>query len=391
MAVHFIYMKRVLVTGANGFVGRHLVQHLFDQPYHKTNGHKLERYQIFATDLSPRPIDSVARLISMKRGVSYLPSDLRNPESLKPLFEEDELSKPIDTVYHPAALFNLCMNLDQLKEVNVEGTVNLISEAQQSGVRRVINWSSSSIYGCWEEDEKRNEEYPLKLEEMLNAYAKSKFLQEQAAQEFDNPDRIRVTSVRPANIYGIGTNMGIAFPLLAIHKKMMKRPAARLDEKGEPIYAAGSHVHVKDVIKAAYFLANDKRAAGEIYNLAEDKPISTVELFELGCYLIGRKMKEDYNTPKSLERGAKIFSALAGLRNGLVYALTFGQRKTKLYPLFDKESSQFMVNNHLIDNQKITDLGFKFEHNIRDSLREIVHHHQKTDWKEIKYFKREYV
>jgi len=381
-------MKRVLVTGANGFVGSNLVKYLHKRNYSiPHDGSKLQRYQIIATDISPKPMPSIEELISMDRGkLSYQQSDLRDPDSLKPLFEEDQTHKYIQTVFHPAALFNLCMDLEQLKEVNVEGTQNLISEAKQAGVRRVINWSSSSIYGCWQENEKRDEEQELKLDEMLNDYAKSKYLQEQLAQEFDNPNGMRVTSVRPANIYGIGTNMGIAFPLKAIHKKMMKKPAARLNENKKPIYAAGSHVHVHDVVKAAFFLANDERAAGEIYNLAEDKPISTVELFELGCYLIGREMEEGYDTLKKLEGGAKFFSAIAGLRNFFMFA-----SKTKWYPLFDKESSQFMVNNHLIDNQKITDLGFKFGHNIRDSLREIVHHHQKTGWKEIKYFKREYV
>jgi len=269
--------------------------------------------------------------------------------------------------------------------------MDLHTEAKQAGVRRVINWSSSAIYGCWKKNEKRDEEHLLKLEEMLNAYAKSKYHRELIVQEFDNPNGIRITSVRPANIYGVGTNVGIAFHLKAIAKGLMKRPAARLDENGKAIYAAGSHVHVHDVAKAAFFLANDERAAGETYNLAETKPISTEELFKLGCWLIGKEMTEGYDTLKDLERVANKHSAVAGLRNGLVYALTFGQRKTKWYPLFDKESSQFMVNNHLIDNQKITNLGFKFEHNIRDSLREIVHHHQKTGWKDIKYFKREYV
>ena len=319
-----------------------------------------------------------------KSGVTYEPSDLRSPESLKLLLED------IDTIYHPAALFNLCMNLDPLKEVNVDGTVNLLSEAEKAGVRKVINWSSSSIYGCWEEPEFRGEDYELRLEDMLNDYAKSKFLQEIAAHEFDDQNGIRITSVRPANIYGIGTNMGIAFPLKAIKRGLMKRPAARL-LNGKTVYGMGSHVHVHDVARAAHFLANDERAAGEVYNLAENNPISTDNLFQLACFFIGKDRKKGYDQPKSLEDAAKLFSAVAGLRNGLVYVLTLGQRKTKWYHLFDKGSAQFMVKNHLIDNTKITDLGFEFANNIGDSLIEIIDYHRKKGWKEIKYFKREHV
>lgn len=353
-------MKKVLVTGACGFVGSHLVEFLIN-----------EGYSVRATDLENVNTKHIDNYIHSKQ-LDYKPSDLRKKETLEPLVDG------VETVFHPAALFNLCIDYETLYDVNVIGTVNLCEAAENAGVKRLINWSSSTLYGCWEgEPVAKTEDDEIKEDDLLNKYALSKFEQEKMAHVYDT--KMRVTSVRPGNIYGTRTAMGLAMPMKNLKLGLLQRPPAI---KGLTAYS--SHVHVGDVARAAEFLANKKEAEGEIYNVAEDKPASTVELFEIGCELLNKKMKGGYENPAMLKISAHAFSTIAGIRN--FFAVTLLRKDSKLYPLFDAESVDLMVKHHIISNKKIKKLGFKFKHDIRKSIEDIIQHHEATGWKEIPWF-----
>ena len=372
-------MPEVLVTGADGFVGSHLVDYLASHGY-----------TVRAMDLRETPKNISPSYL--KYGVvEYTQADLTNPESLKPLVDG------VDVVFHPAALFNLCISPDKLWEVNVNGTLKLCKEASRAGVKRLINWSSSTVYGAWlDSDEEGNprkaveDDFFSRGDRTINEYAHSKRKQEiRAHATYNLENDLRITTVRPANIYGRGTSMGLAFPLKNIKKGLLKRPPAIRDENGEYIQAYSSQVHVDDVVRAAVFLANTPEAVGKHYNLAEDTPISMDELFDLGCRLLGKERKEGYDNPIAMKIPAYLFSGIAKARNLLAHIFTFGRLKTRWYPLFDAESVELMVKHHVLDNSKIRSLGFKFEHDIRNSLEAIVKHHEETGWKEIPMFKRE--
>lgn len=353
-------MKKVLVTGACGFVGSHLVDLLVQKGY-----------DVKATDLENVSTRKIDKYIASKQ-VDYKPSDVRRKETLKPLVEN------IEAVFHPAALFNLCISYSKLYDVNVKGTENLCIESARAGVKRFINWSSSSVYGCWDgEPVARTEDELIKKENFANDYALSKYEQEKMAHTYDKA--MRVTSVRPGNIYGVGTYMGLAMPMKNLKLGLLQRPPGK---KGFQAYS--SHVHAEDVVRAAEFLANKPEAEGQVYNLVEDNPASVEELFKIGCDLLGKKMKKGYEPAVTLKISAHAFSAIAGLRN--LFATTIFGDDYKWYPLFDAESVDLMVKHHLLSNKKIRDLGFKFKHDIKKSIEEVIKHHESTDWKEIPWF-----
>lgn len=353
-------MKKVLVTGACGFVGSHLAEFLV-----------LEGYDVRATDLENVSTKHIDKYIQSKI-IEYKPSDLRKKETLKPLVEGVEI------VFHPAALFNLCIDYETLYDVNVMGTRNLCEEATEAGVKRMINWSSSTLYGCWDgKPTAKTEDDEIEWEDLLNKYALSKMEQEVIAHAHGK--KIGLTSVRPGNIYGTRTAMGLAMPMKNLKLGLLQRPPAK---KGLEAYS--SHVHVEDVARAAEFLANKKESEGEIYNVAEDDPVSTKELFEIGCKILNKKMKKGHENPAMLKMSAYAFSTIAGVRN--FFAATLLRKDYKLYPLFDAESVDLMVKHHVISNEKIKRLGFKFKHDIRKSIEDIIRHHEKTNWKEIPWF-----
>lgn len=355
-------MRKVLVTGSCGFVGSHLVEFLFKKGY-----------DVRATDLENVSTKHIDKYI-LSGEIEFKPSDMRKKETLEPLVDGVEI------VFHPAALFNLCIGYETLHDVNVKGTRNLCEEAEKAGVKRLINWSSSTLYGCWEgEPTAKTENDAIELEDLLNEYALSKFEQEKMAQSYN--EKMRVTSIRPGNIYGTRTAMGLAMPMKNLKLGLLQRPPAI---KG--LLAYSSHVHVEDVTRAAEFLANKKEAEGGIYNIAEDEPASTIELFEIGCRILNKKMKKGYENPAMLKVSAHAFSAIAGLRN--FFAVTVLKKDKKWYPLFDAESVDLMVKHHVISNEKIKNLGFEFEHDIKKSIEAIIKHHESTKWKEIPWFAR---
>jgi nucleoside-diphosphate-sugar epimerase len=354
--------RTALVTGACGFVGSHLVDLLVQAGYY-----------VKATDLENVNTRRIDKYIQSKQ-IEYQPSDVRKKETLKPLVEN------METVFHPAALFNLCISYSKLYDVNVLGTENLCKEATSAGVKRLINWSSSSIYGCWEgQPTAKTEKDPLRVEDMANDYAVSKYEQEKMAQSYDKT--MRVTSVRPGNIYGIGTYMGLAMPMKNLKLGLLQRPPAK---KGLEAYS--SHVHVEDVARATEFLANKKESEGQVYNLVEDDAVQVKELFELACKMLNKKMKKGYENPATLKMSAYAFSAIAGLRN--FFAVTLLRDDYKWYPLFDAESVDLMVKHHILSNKKIRDLGFGFKHSIKKSIEEVIRYHESTKWKEIPWFTR---
>lgn len=354
--------RKALVTGACGFVGSHLVEYLIQQGYY-----------VKATDLENISTRRIDKYIASNQA-EYKPSDVRRIETLKPLVDD------VETVFHPAALFNLCISYEKLYNVNVLGTKNICDVATSAGVKRLINWSSSTLYGCWEgQPVAKTENDPIRIEDLLNDYAKSKYEQENVAHDYDNDRKMRVTSVRPGNIYGIGTFMGMAMPMKNLKLGLLQRPPAR---KGLEAYS--SHVNVEDVVRASEFLTNKKEAEGQIYNLAEDNPSSVKELFEIGCEILGKKMRKGYENPAMLKMSAYAFSTIAGLRN--FFAVTMLRKDYKWYPLFDAESVDLMVKHHIINNKKIKDLGFKFKHDIKKSMEEVIRHHEATGWKEIPWF-----
>ncbi|MBI4215428.1 MAG: NAD(P)-dependent oxidoreductase [Parcubacteria group bacterium] len=356
---------RVLVTGACGFVGSHLVDYLIEQ----------DDYEVCATDLPYANQKYILPHLQSGK-VYFYPADLTKRASLKPIFDQG-----IHTIFHTAAWFNPCVKYKNLYKVNVGGTGNLCALAQSYGVFRFINWGSSAVYGCWGgEPAPKSEDTPIEPKNFLNAYAKSKFEQEQLA--LDNHNLLMtVVSLRPGNIYGPRTPNGLAMPLKNLYLKLLSRPPAF---KGQEAYT--SHVHVKDVVRAAVFLSKypGLKVKKEIFNIAEDEPMSTRELFQIVSGILERPIKQGYENPKVLQCSAMAFRLIAGARN--FFAGTLLRNPYNWYPLFDKPSVNFMVKHHVISNQKLRGLGFEFSYKIRDAIGEVIKYHIQTQWKEIPWF-----
>lgn len=166
-----------LITGGSGFFGLHLIDALL------AKGETVTVYDL--AELDPGVI---------ARGVRYIKGDVRDPEALRAAF------RGVDVVHHNAAVLPIARAGKTYWDVNVQGTRNVLQAALESGVKKVLNVSTSSVYGI-PQALPITEETPLTP---LGQYGFAKEDGEKAAKEFRTAHDLDVSIVRPRTIIGTG-------------------------------------------------------------------------------------------------------------------------------------------------------------------------------------------
>ncbi len=166
------------ITGGSGFFGLHLVSHLL------AHGD-----QVVVFDREP-----LEESIRNQPGVTYVAGDIRDRAALEAAMHG------CDTVHHNAAVLPIARSGREYWEINVDGTRNVLEAALGSGVKKVLNVSTSSVYGV-PRSVPITEETPLTP---LGDYGKAKFDAEEAVRAFRQAHDLDVSIVRPRTIVGTG-------------------------------------------------------------------------------------------------------------------------------------------------------------------------------------------
>lgn len=259
-------MEKIVITGGLGFIGSHLAEHFCK------NG-----YSVVIIDNS----SSESNISGFKKNVETTYASITDYEKV--------LSATRDArfVFHEAAITSVPVSMENprlTKEVNVKGTLNVLSAARENGVKRVILASSSAIYG--------NNRPPL-CENMkpgpLSPYAQSKLENEKNAHEFYKKQGLETVSLRYFNVYGPRqdphSQYSAVIPKFITALKSGKQPV---------IYGDGTQTRdficVKDVVLANILAASaGKNALGETFNIASGKPTSILALLDKICGIMGKK------------------------------------------------------------------------------------------------------
>ncbi|RJS81996.1 SDR family oxidoreductase [Candidatus Bathyarchaeota archaeon] len=270
---------RVLVTGGAGFIGSHLVEGLL----------RCGIEVIVLDDLSVGRTSNLSRCMGSRR-LKFVRGDIREREAVK-----DSL-KDVKAVFHLAALTSVPYSVEHPEvthEVNVEGTKRLLEACLDSMVERFIYVSSCAVYG-----EPRylpvDEEHPLAP---LSPYAHSKRVAEQVCFEFQETYGLKVTVLRPFNVYGSRQRGG---QYGGVVTKFIERLFA-----GKPpiIYGDGTQtrdfIYVKDAVTAFILTLKSPHAVGKTFNVATGKPTSINRLAQLLADLLNVKnVKPIYAEPR---------------------------------------------------------------------------------------------
>lgn len=240
----------ILITGATGFIGRHLLKALIEK------GHHCRCLVRESSSLDELFDDSLVELFQ---------GDVTKPKTLK------GVGKSIEAVYHLAAAghvaavskeaYNVFFNL------NVQGTRNIVEVCGQDGVKRFIHFSSTAAMGLIKLSI-IDENVPCQPK---TPYQKSKYESELAAFETGNKFGMEVIVLRPCMVYGPG-GKGEFLKFCKLIKKGIF-PRIGLGKNLTPI------VHVHDVVRAAVN-ALDKGVAGEVYLIASETSPPLADIFD---------------------------------------------------------------------------------------------------------------
>ncbi len=180
-------MSRVLVTGADGFIGSHLTEALVRA------GHDVKAFVLYNSFNSWGWLDHC--LPEVKGKFEVFAGDIRDPHGVR------EAMKSCDAVLHLAALIAIPYSYhspDTYVDTNVKGTLNVLQAARELGVQRVIHTSTSEVYGT-ARFVPINEDHPLQGQ---SPYSATKIAADQLAYSFHASFGLPVVIARPFNTYG---------------------------------------------------------------------------------------------------------------------------------------------------------------------------------------------
>ena len=250
---------KVLVTGADGFIGSHLIEALLTKGY---NIRALAQYNSFnywgwLEDIEP------------DANIEIVCGDIRDLAYCR------EIYKDIDIVFHLAALIAIPYSYrapESFIETNVKGTYNICQAAKDKGVKRILVTSTSEVYGT-AQYVPINEKHPLQPQ---SPYSASKIGSDAIAMSFYNTFQLPVTIVRPFNTYGPRQSARAVIPTI-ITQIASGFKEINLGDKTP----TRDFNYVKDICNGFMLLANCERAIGETVNIGSNTEISIKDLFEL--------------------------------------------------------------------------------------------------------------
>lgn len=282
---------KVLVTGAAGFIGSHLVQRLL------RDGHEVTGFDNFSTG-HRRNLERIGGEIR------FIEGDLRNEDQVRRATESSEL------VYHLAALASVPLSIAEPKltfDVNVTGTLNLLTAAQDAGVRRLVFASSSSVYG----DPAVTPTPESLTPRPLSPYAVSKLTGEHLCTLSNNLYGVETVVLRYFNVYGPYQDPNS--PYAAVIPKFIR---SLLMGEIPSIFGDGEQTrgftYVDDVVDGNVLAGLVPEAAGAVMNLSSDRSVSVNQAFAAICTKLDRPMEAAYLPARSGEiRDSRADVALA--------------------------------------------------------------------------------
>lgn len=310
-----------LVTGAAGFMGSHLVEHLVEQGV-RVRATARPRKDTFFFD---------------KLGVEFVPADVTKSESLPALFEGG-----VDRVFHLGAVCNFSTPYHRLHPTNVRGVARITRVALDAGIKRFVHASSTSVYGPYrgrpfQEDDPRDP---------CDDYGRSKRDGEDIVW-MRKEQGLPAVITRPCTVYGPRCTDGAG--------KAFSRPTsiAAIPGNGKQLLA---NVRAEDVAAALEHLSRLEEAVGQAYNIVDDSRPTLGQALRLAAAAFGGK-------PPKLHLPLAVVKAVAWV-DGTLSAL-----RGKV-PDLELDAVNYLYSDYVVDNTKLKKTGFAcrypdFEESIR--------------------------
>jgi NAD dependent epimerase/dehydratase len=252
--------QKVLVTGADGFIGSHLTELLINVGY---NVRAFVCYNSFNSNgwLDTLPFET-------KNKIEFFSGDIRDPNGVR------EAMKGIDIVFHLAALIAIPFSYhspDSYIDTNVRGTLNVLQAARENSVKRILITSTSEVYGT-AQFVPITELHPKQPQ---SPYSASKIGADAIADSFYRSFELPITIVRPFNTFGPRQSARAVIP--TIISQLLN--GAKEIKMGD-ITPTRDLLFVKDTVNGFLKIAECDELVGHEVNIATQSEISVSDLAE---------------------------------------------------------------------------------------------------------------
>ena len=259
--------KKILVTGADGFIGSHLTEELVRR------GHDVRAFVYYNSFNSWGWLDHSDQEI--KKSLDVFTGDIRDPHGVKTAMQG------CDIVLHLAALIAIPYSYhspDTYVDTNIKGTLNIVQAARELDVAKVVHTSTSEVYGT-ARFVPITEEHPLQGQ---SPYSASKIAADQIAMSFYSSFGTPVTIIRPFNTYGPRQSARAVIPTvitqIANGVHTLKLGA---------LHPTRDFNYVADTVAGFIAVAEADNAVGEVINIGSNYEISIGETVQVIANLMG--------------------------------------------------------------------------------------------------------
>jgi len=271
-------MPKVLVTGADGFIGSHLVEALVRR------GDDVRAFTFYNSFGSLGWLDTIED--EVQQNIEVFAGDVRDPNGVR------KAMRGCDVVYHLAALISIPFSYhspDAYIDTNVKGTLNILQAARDLDVEKVVQTSSSEVYGS-AQFVPITEAHPLQGQ---SPYSASKIGADQLAFSFYRSFDTPVAIIRPFNTYGPRQSTRAVIPTIITQIASSHR-SIRLGA----LHPTRDFSYVADTVRGFIAVADNEASIGEVINIGSSFEVSIRRLAEL----IGEVMDVDITITTENER-----------------------------------------------------------------------------------------
>ncbi|SDP56449.1 NAD-dependent 4,6-dehydratase LegB [Clostridium gasigenes] len=253
-------IKKVLVTGADGFIGSHLVEALLD------DGYKVKAFVYYNSFNSWGWLDTLPK--EKLKQIEVFSGDIRDPNGVR------EAMKGIDIVFHLAALIAIPFSYhspDSYVDTNIKGTLNVLQAARDLGTERILVTSTSEVYGT-AQYVPIDELHPYQGQ---SPYSATKIGADRLAESFYRSFNMPITIVRPFNTFGPRQSARAVIPTI-----ITQLLSGETEIKLGSLTPTRDFNFVKDTVQGFIEIAKCDNTIGEEINIATQDEISIGRLAE---------------------------------------------------------------------------------------------------------------
>ncbi len=253
-------MDKILVTGADGFIGSHLTEELIK------NGYKVKAFVYYNSFNNWGWLDTFPKDILSE--IEIFQGDVRDPNGVR------EAVKGVDAIFHLAALIAIPYSYhspDMYVDTNIKGTLNVLQAARDMGNKRVLSTSTSEVYGT-AKYVPIDENHPYQGQ---SPYSATKIGADRLVESFYRSFELPATIVRPFNTYGPRQSARAVIPTI-----ITQLLSGYSEIKLGSLTPTRDFNFVKDTVNGFIKIYESDRTIGEEINIATQKEISIGDMAE---------------------------------------------------------------------------------------------------------------